>query len=90
MLGEDLSSFFDTDEFAIDATINGATVTGIFGNEFIQVDYVESRAPYFECVSADVTGISHGAIVAIGSDTYKVRGIQPDGTGITKLILELQ
>ena len=90
MFAEDLSVFIDTDDFASAASINGLTVNGIFGNEFIQVDFVESKKPVFECAAADVVGIAHGDTVTISSDTYKVRGIQPDGTGMVKLILELQ
>jgi len=87
---EDLDVFLDTDDFATEATINSATVLGILGNEFVQVDFVESSKPAFECKSSDITGIAHGDTVTVGSDSYKVRGIQPDGTGMTKLILELQ
>lgn len=90
MFTEDLSVFTDTGDFASSASINGSTVNGILGNEFVQVDYVESQKPVFECAAADIPGIAHGDTVAVSSDTYKVRGIQPDGTGMVKLILELQ
>lgn len=71
-------------------TINSSAVGGIFTNEFVTVDYVESRKPVFICKSADVIGVSHGSDAVTDNEVYKVRGIQPDGTGITKLILELQ
>jgi len=90
MFSEDLSIFMDTEDFATAADINGSTVNGILGNEFVQVDYVESKAPAFECAAADVVGVAHGDTVTISSDSYKVRGIQPDGTGLVKLIMELQ
>lgn len=90
MMAEDLDIFFDTDDFAVTATILGSSVSGILREEFIQVDFVESKRPVFECIAADVTGIVHGDTVVISSTTYKVRGIQPDGTGIVKLVLELQ
>lgn len=72
-------------------TVNSVAVDGIFGNEFVMVDYVESRKPVFTCKSADLINISNGTI-AVASDsvtTYKVRSVQPDGTGLTKLVLEL-
>lgn len=72
-------------------TINSSAVDGIFTNEFVTVDFVESKKPTFNCKSSAVAGIAHGAnVVAADSTTYKVRGIQPDGTGMVKLILELQ
>lgn len=90
MFAEDLSVFTDTDDFGITASINGASVNGIFGNEFVQVDFVESQSPIFECDAAYVVGVAHGDTVTISSSTYKVRGIQPDGTGLVKLVLEAQ
>lgn len=72
-------------------TINSAAVDGILTNEFVTVDYVESRKPVFICKMADVSGVAHGDdVIAADSTAYKVRGIQPDGTGLVKLILELQ
>jgi len=72
-------------------TINAADVDGILTNEFVTVEFVESKKPVFICKSSDVVGIAHGDdAIASDSAAYKVRGIQPDGTGITKLILERQ
>lgn len=90
MFAEDLSVFTDTDDFAVTATVDGSSVNGIFGNAFVLVDFIESDKPVFDCASADIVGVVHGDTVTIGSDTYKVRGIQPDGTGMTRLILEEQ
>jgi len=72
-------------------TINAADVDGILTNEFVTVEFVESKKPVFICKSSDVVGIAHGDdAIASDSAAYKVRGIQQDGTGMTKLILELQ
>jgi len=72
-------------------TINAADVDGILTNEFVTVDFVESKKPVFSCQSSEIVGIAHGDdVVASDSTAYKVRGIQPDGTGMTKLILESQ
>ena len=90
MFVEDLSVFTDTDDFAVTAIVDGSSVDGILGNEFVLVDFVESRKPVFDCATAEIVGVAHGDTVTVGGGTYKVRGIQPDGTGMTKLILELQ
>jgi len=72
-------------------TINAAAVDGILTSEYVTVEFVESKKPVFLCKSSDVVGVAHGDdVVASDSTAYKVRGIQPDGTGITKLILERQ
>jgi len=97
-LSEDHSEYFDTDDFAVAATItigNGspATVNGIFDAPFLLAAAglgVEANDPQFLCATADVPGIGHGDTAIINSTTYKVRGVQPDGTGQTLLILEEQ
>ena len=72
-------------------TINAAAVDGILTNEYVTVEFVESKKPVFLCKSSEIVGIAHGDnAIASDSTAYKVRGIQQDGTGMTKLILELQ
>lgn len=88
----DLANFFDTDEHGTAATYSGSTVNGIFDNEFFEADGgtvgVESAQPLFTCQTDDVSGIAHGDSITISGTAYTVRGVQPDGTGVTQLILE--
>jgi hypothetical protein len=51
---------------------------------------VESGSPQLMAVSADVVtcGLSVGCLVIRESETYVVRSVQPDGTGMTVLLLE--
>jgi hypothetical protein len=82
------TTFFNTDEFAVDATLNSVTaITGIFDNAFRLVNGVESYGPQILCASTDVSTAVQGSTVEIGGTTYFVSGIQPDGTGMTLLIL---
>jgi hypothetical protein len=46
--------------------------------------------PVFVCNEADVSSIAHGDALTIKTVSYKVAGVQPDGTGLTSLILEKQ
>jgi hypothetical protein len=87
---EDFSDFLDADDFAIEAIISGSTVTGILDEAYIEVSGIEGVHPTFACANADVLGTTHGASVVIGSATYHVIGIQPDGTGMVELVLEDQ
>lgn len=90
MFTEDLSEFLNADELATNATIGALTVAGIFDNQFVEVLGVEGLRPIFTCAASDVPSIGHGDNVTINSTLYKVVGVQPDGTGLTSLILEDQ
>ena len=89
----DRLSFLDVDEFGVSATYDGATaIIGIFDNDFLQVlggeIGVESSGPQFLCRTADVSSVVHGKTLLIGSTTYTVKGVEPDGTGMTTLMLQ--
>lgn len=85
---EDFTAFFNVDEHATAATYNAATVDGIFEDQFVAVNGIESSHPTFNCAEADVTGIAHGDTITINSVAYTVVGHQPDGTGLMFLILK--
>lgn len=88
---EDLTPFFDTDDFAVAATYNGSTtVNGIFDNGFASVGAgpgVEGSLPSFTCRAADVSSAAHGDTLVISGTTYSVVGVHPDGTGVMVLAL---
>jgi hypothetical protein len=86
---EDRLSFLDPDEFGIAATVGTATVYGIFddAHEAIFDDEVGTTAPQFVCRTADVTSVVRGTSIVINSVTYKVTAVEPDGTGMTTLVL---
>lgn len=86
----DLPAMLDTDEFAVAATIGAGTVDGIFDNAFVSVEGIEGTHPIFLCEASEVSSVVHDNTVVIGAVTYKVKGIEPDGTGMTMLILEKQ
>lgn len=85
---EDIAAFFN--DFAVDATLNGADVQVIFDAVYQDPFNVESCGPVATILTAAVPSVAHGQSLVIGSTTYKVRGIEPDGTGITLLRLERQ
>jgi|SRR5579859_3298633 len=76
------------------ATIQGitGTVTGIFDDKYQVIsadgETIDSAAPMFLCRTSDVPGVVNGQTCQIdGGTTYKIRSVQPDGTGMTRLIL---
>jgi hypothetical protein len=88
---EPLAAFFDTDGFAVSATLAGVSVTGIFDNEYYEpMGEVQGASPVFTLPTASASTAAHGQSLVIGATTYKVRGVEPDGTGVTLLRLEKQ
>lgn len=93
---DDIDIFFDTYEFAKSANLVSAgagskTIKVIFENNYqdmnIYTGIVESAGPQAQAKTSDVTGAAHGDTLEIDNITYYIKGIQPNGTGITILIL---
>lgn len=94
MFVEDLAPFFSSNDFADSATLGGVAVLGIFDGEYVDPLDVESSGPVFVLATASTGGTVHGTTLVIatghGAGTYKVRGVKPDGIGVTLLRLERQ
>lgn len=91
-LTDDLPGLLDTDEFAAEVTLTGGEkIAGIFDDEHHiiqeQDGQVSTTAPQVLCRASDVSGVALAASVTIGGVAYKVIEKQPDGTGLTALIL---
>ena len=87
---EDLDAFLDTGDFAEAATIGAATVNGILFDGYGQaLEYASGSKPSFLCKVADLPTITLGTTTAvIGGTTYTIVENQPDGHGLTTLIME--
>lgn len=88
-LTDDLADFFDADEFGITATFSGGDVLGILDRAYIETEDVAGYAPTFIAKTSDLSTVSVGDSVTIDSVVYDVAEIQPDGTGVTTLVLQL-
>lgn len=90
-LTNDLDIFLDDDEFAVDVILNSVTIQGIFDNEFISAVEdeigVETTIPQGQFKTSDVSTAVHGDQMTINSIVYNIIGIQPDGTGMTLILL---
>lgn len=98
----DRAAFLSVDDFGVTATYTPAaggassSVTGIFDAAHLSVDLgaavpVSSTNPVFHCRSADLSdGGTENDTLVINGATYKVRDVQPDGTGMTMLELQKQ
>lgn len=92
MIGDDLTPFFVPGEFAgNDDTLNGAPVVGIFDGDYVVngpgLGMSDTR-PVYTMASAAVPLDAIGMQLIVAAGNFKVVDVQPDGTGITLLILE--
>jgi len=87
---EDLANMIYGD-FSTVATIGNNPVKCIFNAPYKAVNMatgqLETTAPEAHCLAADVAAVKHKDTVIINGVTYKIKGIEPDGNGITVLIL---
>jgi hypothetical protein len=90
MFVESLAPFFD--EFAVSCTVNGASRRGIFDTPYrlggIASAGMSALGPTLTLPTADVSADPVGQAVVIGSTNYVVAAHEPDGTGVSVLMLE--
>ena len=91
----DRAIFLSANDFGVSATIGGSTVSGIFDNDFVEVDTgggvpFAMQQPRFLCRTADVSSAAEGTAATISGVSYKVAVREDDGTGMTVLVLEKQ
>lgn len=84
--------FMNSEQFGDDFVNNrtGLTISVLFDKEFIAIiEDVEGSAPAITCADSDIPGVLHDDIFTDVSTAiaYKVIGKQPDGTGLTLLLL---
>lgn len=89
---EDLTVFLG--DFAETVTLtSGRTFKAVVDATFVGVGdgvaEVESSAISIIAKTADTKGVEFGIVVDLDDVSYVVRGIEPDGTGMTVLRLEL-
>lgn len=88
MFTEDVSAYFNTDEFAVDATVGGVALRGIFDSAYAEALSMEGSGPVLRFATADKSNAAQGDAVVIGAASYTVAAVEPDGTGITLLRLQ--
>jgi hypothetical protein len=93
MFAEDLSVFMNAAEFATSVTLNGVAKPAIFDAAYASGDVgpygMASTAPQLTIATADVPAAPIGLPVVANGASYLVAAHQPDGTGISRLILEV-
>lgn len=100
MFTEDLTPFFSTDDFAVDAVWTPAagggpfTIQVIFDHAYREFSLGEAgqagREP--ECLAIDAqiaqgSGMKRGDSLLVNGTTYKVDTVEPDGTDVSRIEL---
>lgn len=78
-------------DFGVDVRLsNRGTFTAIFERQYAGIGdvAVESTSPALTCRTSDVESLSRGDTVTVEGSEFTIRSIQPDGMGVTILILE--
>lgn len=94
----DREVFFAINDFGVTAKYTRANsfqteIKGIFENEFIDVESIGNVGvalvqPLFFCQTKDVSQAAEGDKLTVNNAEYTIRVVQPDGTGMTTLVLE--
>ena len=74
------------------ATLNGVEVVGMFDNSYHAGDIgigMASTQPAFTTLTANVVGEAVGQLMTIHGTSYYVAAHEPDGTGMSLLLLEV-
>jgi len=71
-----------------DVVVAGRPLRALFDAAYADVLGVAGIAPALTCASADVAHAVRGSAVTVRGVAYTVVNLQPDGTGVTVLILE--
>lgn len=92
MFTEDFSAFMNTAEFATSVTLNGVTVPAIFDAAYalgsVGAYGMASTQPSLMLATADVPADPVGKTAVVGTVSYLVVAHEPDGTGVSRLLLE--
>lgn len=90
MFAEDLALFFP--DYGVTANIGGETVAVIFSNGYALANAghigMASSQPMLTLATSAVPADPVGTSVVVAGTTYTVGGHEPDGTGMSRLLLE--
>lgn len=93
MLQDDLSPFFDAQHFAQAVVLNGQPLMGIFDDAGVASSVgslgMASARPMLTLPSALVPTQVVGLSVQVAGHSFEVAEAEPDGTGCTRLWLEV-
>lgn len=84
---EDFTPFFE--DFAVSATLGASTFSVIFDRAHLESLGISATQPLLVAKTSDVSSANKGTSITVNGTAYTVMDNQPDGTGMTTLLLEL-
>lgn len=90
MFAEDLSPFFNPAEFAEAGLLDGVPVNGIYQRGYDERFGISGYEATFTAPSAQLAAATTASVLVVAGLTFRVRSVQPDGTGVSTLLLESQ
>lgn len=82
---ETFDAYFN--DFAIPATVGGVSVRAIFDAAYADPLGMAGNSPQLTIATEDLPAVAVGQAVVVNATNYTVTGIEPDGTGISTLLL---
>ena len=64
-----------------------AIIRGIFSRDFIETGNFEGYAPIITVKDSDYLTVKHDDVLIVNGKNFTVVGVQPDGVGITNVVL---
>jgi hypothetical protein len=93
MFTEALDTFFSPAEFGTAATLGAVAVQGIFDKGYalgnVGMVGMAGNQPMYYLPTASVSGDPVGTTLTVGAESYLVVAHEPDGTGVSRLVLEV-
>ena len=93
MIQDPIRVFFNPGEFGVEATLAGEPVVGILDRGYalgnVGLVGMAGTQPVFTLPTASVDGDPVGQTLTVGADRYVVAAHEPDGTGVSRLLLEV-
>lgn len=82
-------------DFGVDVVLSDKTIKGIFDSPHNPLSVggemqFSVQETYITVETSDVSDIAYGSTLTISDDSYVVTDVQPDGTGMSVLMLEKQ
>ena len=91
MIQDPITVFFNPGEFGVEATLAGQPVRGILDRGYalgnVGLVGMAGSQPVFICPTP--AGDPVGRLLIVGSESYVVAAHEPDGTGVSRLLLEV-
>lgn len=74
----------------VDVASGGRVFVAVFDNEYLGQDAgveVEGRQPVLTCLTSEADRLVKGAVIDVCGASYRVVRHEPDGTGMSRLVL---